>query len=89
MSEWLNNKIIVWTPKEITKPCHTYGMCPYGQLVEEFPLAEKRTEYSCKVFGHDCPAYYHAEWITEESVPGWLEKAQKSAKKIKRAVKKL
>jgi hypothetical protein len=24
-----------------------------------------KEEYSCEVFGHDCPVYYHAEMISE------------------------
>ena len=54
MSNWLNNKKKIW--KDIVKPCRMCGFCPYGQLVEEFPL-EDRTEVSCKIFGHDCPAF--------------------------------
>ena len=42
------------------------GFCPYGQLVEEFKIREVRDEYSCEVFGHDCPVYYHAEGPVEE-----------------------
>ena len=63
MSIWLNNKKII--NKKITKPCKLCGYCPYGQLVEEFPL-KQINKYSCKVFRHDCPVFYHAEQITEE-----------------------
>ncbi len=59
---WLNTKYIK-EPNAI-KPCHKCGVCPYGQLVEEYPFSE--TKRSCKVFGHDCPAFY----LTE----GWSEK---------------
>lgn len=64
---WLNNKTIIHKFEEIEKPCHKLKFCPYGQLVEEFPLhPEGRDErYGCKTFGHDCPVYYHAERITE------------------------
>ena len=50
---------------KIIKPCHSCGFCPYGQLVEAFPLREKRNGFSCKVFGHDCPAFYGAELMAE------------------------
>ena len=39
------------------KPCSTLGYCPYGPLVETFPLKEERDEESCEVFGHDCPVF--------------------------------
>ena len=65
MSEWLNTQTII--APEIEKPCHKLGWCPYGQLVEEFPLREERDEhFSCTVYGHDCPAFYHAEGFAEE-----------------------
>jgi len=66
MSKWLNTKIIRFKPSEIRKPCYMCGFCPYGQLVEEFRVREVRDEYSCEVFGHDCPVYYHAEGPVEE-----------------------
>jgi hypothetical protein len=46
---------------EIEKPCHILRYCPYGPLVEDFPLEEEPTDYSCSDFGHDCPVYYAAE----------------------------
>ena len=52
-------------PVKITKPCHDYGFCPYGQVVEIFPFSEPRGECSCKVFGHDCPAFWLAEPLSE------------------------
>lgn len=64
MSKWINN----------TKPIHTWGMeklchlldyCPYGQLIEEYPIQENESDLSCEVFGHDCPVYYQAENICE------------------------
>jgi len=52
-----------------TKPCHDTGFCPYGQLVEEFPLhPEGYTEFSCRLFGHDCPVFYCAEPLCEKSI---------------------
>lgn len=120
MSEWLNTTHIQKGEKngewndfykwllEGNKPCHACGYCPYGQLVEAFPLHEEaydfavkmdkyskrnpdapgwiecdkddedaypdidygmrhtKSEVPCKVFGHDCPAFYHAEPMCEE-----------------------
>lgn len=56
-------------PTEIEKPCGILEWCPYGALVEAFPL-HGEGEYKhkpladpspCAVFGHDCPAFYVAE----------------------------
>lgn len=63
MSEWLNNKKQIL--KKVIKPCLLCFYCPYGTLVEEFPLRQKRSKYSCRIFGHDCPAYYMAEPFRE------------------------
>ena len=49
--------------KQKEKPCAKLGFCPYGQLVESFPLVHG--EFSCRVFGHDCPVYYCAEPLSE------------------------
>jgi hypothetical protein len=35
---WVNNERIIWN--NAVKPCKLCGYCPYGQLVEEFPLPE-------------------------------------------------
>lgn len=65
---WVNNKKIV--NEDIEKPCVKLDYCPYGQLVEVFPLSHPHTKYSCVEangaiipFGHDCPAHYHAELV--------------------------
>jgi len=34
--KWINNKVPQW--KNVVKPCKLCGFCPYGQLVEEYPL---------------------------------------------------
>ncbi|MRR52600.1 MAG: hypothetical protein EG825_17140 [Rhodocyclaceae bacterium] len=56
--------------QKIEKPCGLLLWCPYGPLVEDFPLhglapegaREPITEpQSCRVFGHDCPAFYVSE----------------------------
>ena len=48
------------------KPCYKLGFCPYGPLVEEFPLIMPRTDISCKTFGHNCPVFYCGEDMIEE-----------------------
>jgi len=63
-SKWLNNTIIRY-PLLVIRPCHKLRYCPYGELIEEYPLNIKG-KYSCKVFGHDCPAYYLPEDTMEE-----------------------
>ena len=55
---WLNTTRVV--EPNIAKPCKKLGYCPYGQLVEEFPLHSK-SKLSCPTYGHDCPVHYHAE----------------------------
>jgi len=42
-------------------PCKKLGYCPYGYLVEDFPLEEPRGERSCPVYGHNCPVFSTAE----------------------------
>lgn len=47
---------------DVIKPCHKLGVCPYGALVEQFPLLDEYTENTgkqrCSVFGHQCPFHY-------------------------------
>ena len=65
---------------KLFKPCKNLGYCPYGILVEYFPLdgieaswngiqldwIEPREDAEhCPVFGHDCPVFYVAERIFE------------------------
>jgi hypothetical protein len=61
MSIWINDKTVLKNNLKREKPCHKLGYCPYGSLVEEYPLRAKSTKISCKIFGHDCPMYYQAE----------------------------
>ena len=48
--------------RNIQKPCLTLEYCPYGMLIENFPLANDKNvhrsykRYECKVYGHICPA---------------------------------
>lgn len=65
---WVNNTKPVWKAEQIPKPCKICGFCPYGPMVEMFPLHEPGHEkMSCDIFGHDCPAFYNAEMMSEES----------------------
>jgi len=50
---------------EIEKPCLKLGWCPYGPLVEDFPLKEKPDDSSCGIFGHDCPVFTMAEGFVD------------------------
>jgi hypothetical protein len=51
--------------KAVCKPCWELKYCPYGPLVEDFPLHEQRDERACRIFGHDCPVFSVAEPFTE------------------------
>lgn len=55
----VNNKI-----EAICKPCWDLKYCPYGSLVEQFPLSDD-AKYKCIIFGHQCPVYTVAEPFTE------------------------
>ncbi len=61
---WLNTEFTLKENLKKEKPCIKLGWCPYGQLVEAFPLKDK-SKFSCKLFGHDCPMFYHAEDVAE------------------------
>jgi len=69
MKKWLNNKRILRDWEDLEKPCHKLGFCPYGVLVEKFPLHPERKgklkEIECEVFGHDCPVFYLSEDFSE------------------------
>ena len=76
-SYWLNTGKVIYPNLE--KPCVKLRYCPYGQLVEEFPLysdpnypnKEFGGKLACTLantdgqmqFGHDCPVHYHAETL--------------------------
>lgn len=73
---WVNNKHIVF--KNAIKPCKFCGFCPYGQLVEEFPVpslsreaAIKRNEYMIKSLEEgffDKMNPNHPDYMTKEDV---------------------
>ena len=60
---WTNTHKVLEDNSKKVKPCHKLGYCPYGAMVESFPLVHG--EFSCRVFGHDCPMYYNAEDLDE------------------------
>jgi len=51
--------------KAVCKPCWELKYCPYGPLVEGFPLPDSSTHRSCRIFGHECPVFTVAEPLTE------------------------
>lgn len=51
--------------KAVCKPCWELKYCPYGPLVEQFPLKVEHDSRSCRIFGHDCPVFHVAEPLTE------------------------
>ena len=65
--------------RDFMKPCHTLGHCPYGALVERFPLRGVRCGFetdpieskgiACEIFGHDCPIFYVGEQKSERKEP--------------------
>lgn len=61
---------------EIEKPCKTTDYCPYGVMVEQFPLRSGKDGRSCKAFGHDCPVYYLAGDLTEDKWVEMIKQAQ-------------
>jgi len=51
--------------KSVCKPCWELKYCPYGIVVENFPLRKTSDAKSCRIFGHDCPVFSVAEPFTE------------------------
>ena len=111
MSKWLKGAIKSGRkyPSYLDKPCHLLGWCPYGQLVEAFPLYEPQKkyaiekgwftkdghpdlnrvssdrsfippEYQCQLFGHECPAYYLFEDVSEDKKLEIFEKIAERSK---------
>lgn len=50
--------------KKIVKPCRLCGYCPYGQSAKKYKI--DNSNGSCKVYGHQCPAFYQAEPFIDE-----------------------
>ena len=65
---WINTEKKLHSPLDIEKPCHSLGYCPYGSIVEYYPL-EREEGIKCNLFGHDCPVFYQAEKVTELMKP--------------------
>lgn len=65
LKQWANR--IDWRRrvKAVCKPCWELKYCPYGNLVEDFPLPEEPNPHSCRIFGHECPVFSVAEPFTE------------------------
>lgn len=57
--------------QHVCKPCWELKYCPYGVLVEQFPVgsldgnADFGPEQVCSIFGHVCPVYIVNEPFTE------------------------
>jgi hypothetical protein len=45
---------------KIGKPCRKLKYCPYGILIEQFPLPEtcEQHELACLFYGHVCPVFF-------------------------------
>lgn len=64
VSDWLNSSKII--DRNAKKPCHRLGLCPYGKIIEEFPIEDQNNEFMCNVFHHNCPIFYHVENTSEK-----------------------
>lgn len=51
--------------ESVCKPCWELKYCPYGVLIEDFPLAKLEDDRRCSIFGHVCPVFQVAEPFTE------------------------
>lgn len=83
--EWVHRagKIdLTQKPKALCKPCWELKYCPYGALVEEFPLPHDRSNpKGCRIFGHECPVFHVAESISE------TRELRRASREIPQAVK--
>jgi hypothetical protein len=65
-SEWFGKIDAGRRVKSVCKPCWEIKYCPYGPLVEQFPLPEdENAPQRCRIFGHICPVNFVAEPFTE------------------------
>ena len=63
---WAGKIDLTQKPKALCKPCWELRYCPYGALVEEFPLPHDRNDpEGCRIFGHECPVFHIAESFSE------------------------
>ena len=51
---------------EFEKPCKLLNYCPYGVISLVSKKRNIDTEFTCKLFGFDCPVFYKAEYASEE-----------------------
>lgn len=51
---------------EFEKPCRPLNYCPYGVISLVSKKRNVNTEYTCKLFGFDCPVFYKAEYASEK-----------------------
>lgn len=65
IAEWIKSRKWDKKAKAVCKPCWEIKYCPYGSLVEDFPIAELTDEKRCLIFGHQCPVFSVAEPFTE------------------------
>lgn len=64
--EWFNFGIIV--NEDLEKPCKTLHCCPYGTIAKRFPMRKPFEKYTCAEYHNDCPVFYIAESVTEDSI---------------------
>jgi hypothetical protein len=65
-AEWFGKIDAKRRVKSVCKPCWEVRYCPYGPLVEQFPVPEEENDpRRCRIFGHICPVYFVAEPFTE------------------------
>lgn len=48
-----------------SKPCKKLDYCPYGILVEGFPVNVSNNDIACERYGHDCPAFHVCSGFAE------------------------
>lgn len=65
ISDWVKSRQWTKKAKAICKPCWEIKYCPYGPLVENFPIAKENDDKRCLIFGHQCPVFSVAEPFTE------------------------
>lgn len=65
LTEWFKSIDGRRRAKAVCKPCWEIRYCPYGPLVEQFPLADEGDSRGCRIFGHVCPVFQVAEPLTE------------------------
>ena len=46
------------------EPCHVLRYCPYGPLLENFPLHP--SIHRCDITGHECPAFSVSRYVEGE-----------------------